>query len=477
MAYTLRTCYVNFAEHLQNAWNVNFIYQDAPGTWSEADWKAFFKEIRTFGYTNFQFWIPPTLVVPGKQRDAAAVQFQNIMKYCHAEGLTANPMLAVNTIGAEWYFACPNCKEDRARIMEFWQFYADRLRDADIFTIFPGDPGGCNRNGCDHNTFLTLAAELAHMLKQNMPHVTVEVGTWGTPFTGWGDDMRRVPDWDGTWNMLTNPETVTPEVPCHIWNGTPERAAQCMEDFLKQLHIFPKDTMFSINSGFNPDCEPTEGYDGRPLIQKVSETHRVNSWDYSASEGELVCYPHFRVGKYQRKRKLELDAAPLHGAICYTMSPKLNQLMLYSAAQLMQYPDKDPYEIAGDFTEQVFADRKIGELMDAFEIVPGWGYEPTPHDKETLIKRLSELVLRLQQAEGAKSALPLFPSPEEYRETLLWHAENFLYLLSDSPDRSAIRKEYWNRALSVYDTIPKAVDERSELAADQYSNIGSDIQS
>ena len=27
-SYLLRTCYVNFAEHLQNTWNVNLLYED-----------------------------------------------------------------------------------------------------------------------------------------------------------------------------------------------------------------------------------------------------------------------------------------------------------------------------------------------------------------------------------------------------------------------------------------------------------------
>jgi len=51
-AFELRTCYVNFAEHLQNYWNVNFIYHNAPGTWGDGDWKAFFVQIKEFGYNN-----------------------------------------------------------------------------------------------------------------------------------------------------------------------------------------------------------------------------------------------------------------------------------------------------------------------------------------------------------------------------------------------------------------------------------------
>ena len=59
--FQMRTCYLNFAEHLQNVWNVNFIYGDTNEAWSEQDWDHFLAEVAAFGFTNFQFWIPPTL--------------------------------------------------------------------------------------------------------------------------------------------------------------------------------------------------------------------------------------------------------------------------------------------------------------------------------------------------------------------------------------------------------------------------------
>ena len=103
--YNLRTCYVNFAEHLQNLWNVNFMYSDAPGTWGDKEWTAFIKEIKAFGFNNFQFWIPPTLCKAENDRESAADNINKIIGICHKEGITANPMMAINTIGAEWYFA------------------------------------------------------------------------------------------------------------------------------------------------------------------------------------------------------------------------------------------------------------------------------------------------------------------------------------------------------------------------------------
>jgi len=186
----------------------------------------------------------------------------------------------------------------------------------------------------------------------------------------------------------------------------------------------------------------------------------------------LICYPHFRVEKFQRKRKMELEAAPYYGAICYTMSPKLNLLTLYTSAQLMINPYQDATELAAEFTKLVFGDETIGKLMKAFEIVPGWGYEGTSYTKETLIFMFEELIERLKAVKGVQSKLPIFPSEEEYRSTLLWHAKNFLEMLGENPNREAIRQSYWDKALSIYDNIPQAVDERSQLSANGYSSIG-----
>lgn len=63
-AFSHRACYVNFAEHLQNAWNPNLYYPEAPNQWSEADWRAFFRMLRAFGFTIFEYWLPPNPDIP-----------------------------------------------------------------------------------------------------------------------------------------------------------------------------------------------------------------------------------------------------------------------------------------------------------------------------------------------------------------------------------------------------------------------------
>ena len=231
--------------------------------------------------------------------------------------------------------------------------------------------------------------------------------------------------------------------------------------------------MFSINLGFNPDSEPADGYDGRGWINKVAETHRVTSWDYSLAEGELVNYPHWRLPRMRQKRLFEKESAPYFGGINYTMTPKLNMLTMYAGAKLFIDPTKTPEELSSEFTRLVFGDPEIGILMEAFEIVPGWGHYPRrEYAKKELQADFQKLISRLEKCRGAKCEIPLFPDSETYRKDLVWHAQNFLEMTGENADRVKIRRRYKNMALSIYDTIPMSVDARSEAAADGYAKIG-----
>ena len=266
------------------------------------------------------------------------------------------------------------------------------------------------------------------------------------------------------------------DLPC-IWRGSPERAERSMKDLIKYLPQFDKDTMFAINLGFNPDSEPVDGYDGREWINKVAKTHRVTSWDYSLAEGELINYPHWRLPRMQRKRLYEKENIPYFGGISYTMTPKLNMLTMYAGAKLFIDPAQTPEKLSSEFTGLVFGDPEIGILMEAFEIVPGWGHYPRrKYAKKELQSDFTELIKRLESCKGAKCELPLFPDSETYRKDLIWHAQNFLEMTGENADRVKIRKRYKDMALSIYDAIPMSVDERSELAADGYSKIGSELK-
>ncbi len=306
-------------------------------------------------------------------------------------------------------------------------------------------------------------------------YTVIEIGTWGTPFSGWGADLIRVPDWDGSWAMLLqgqcDPKT---GIGAHIWNGNPNRAKQAMADLLRRLPEFPENAMVGINLGFSPDADATCGGCAKAYAREAANIRRISSWDYSVTEGELIVYPHWRLPRTFSRRREERSAAPYYGAMSYTMSPKLSHMGLYAAAQAGIDPDRDPDQVSREFCRRVFGaeHESLGELFEAFEVVKGWGHYPRRRwSKPEAHRAYVAIVDRLRQANTDRCDLPLFPSPQQYHEDLLWFATMFARLSGPNPDREAIRKEYWNKSLSIYDNVPMSVDERAEAAAKSFSQI------
>lgn len=129
---------------------------------------------------------------------------------------------------------------------------------------------------------------------------------------------------------------------------------------------------------------------------------------------------------------------------------------------------------AREFFRRVFGPQHeiLGKLSEAFEVVPGWGYYPRRKwSRPEAHRAYRKIIEHLEQATTAHGDLPLFPSPEEYRKDLLCFARMFARLSEESPDREAIRTEYWRRALAIYDSVPMSVDERAESAARGFSRI------
>lgn len=476
-AFAHRSYYVNFASHLLNAWNANMMHPGAGGRWGVREFAGLLDMIKAFGFTCFEYWLEPTVYKSALDRSGTYAEFVETMTavidLAHQRGLQVKYISAPNTIGHEWYFACPNNPDDKALIEKLWRHWAGVLKGTDIIGIFPGDPGGCNRNGCDHNTFIDLALRLSEITLQESPSSVVEIGTWGTPFSGWGDDLIHVPGWDGSWTKLLegrcDPKT---GIGAHIWNGSPQRAEVAMADFLKRLPEFPDNAMVGVNLGFSPDADCTCGGDARPYCREIARLRRISSWDYSVTEGELVVHPHWRLPRIFSRRREERSAAPFYGAMSYTMSPKLSHMCLYAAGQAAIDPDRDPDDVSREFARRVFGPQHeaLGELFEAFEVVGGWGRYPRRQwSRQEAHRAYLQIIEHLRSADVAACDLPLFPSPHQYRDDLLWFAEMFAKLSQDQPDREAIHKEYWRRALAIYDNVPMSVDERAEQAARQFS--------
>ena len=214
------------------------------------------------------------------------------------------------------------------------------------------------------------------------------------------------------------------------------------------------------------------GGDARPWVREIAKQHAVTTWDYSLSEGELVLYPHWRLPRLAARRREERAAAPYAGGTNYTMSPKLNLLTLYAAGGLFQDPAADPDGLSRAFCAAVFGQEHavLGELFEAFEVIPGWGHYPRRKwSKPALRTVFREMAERLEAANVSRCTLPLFPDPETYRQDLLWFARAFEEMAGDRPDRERIRRDYWRKAFAIYDHIPMSVDARADQAARKFA--------
>ncbi len=477
--FSHRACYVNFAEHLQNHWNPNLFYPGAPNRWSDADWAGFLRMLKAFGFTCFEYWVAPTLfdrpaLAGGGIYAEFAATMRRVTELAHAAGIQTKALFAVNTVGPAWFFACPHVPEEKQLVLDLWRHWMRELRGTDLVGIFPGDPGGCNRNGCTHETFIELALDVCAVVGRENPGARVELGTWGTPFTGWGDDLIHVPNWDGNFKTIAEYKPLPPGAFAHIWNGTPARAEAAMRCLLRRLPEFPADCLVAINLGFSPDADATMGGDARCWAREVAKLRPITTWDYSLSEGELIVYPHWRLPRMSARRREERSAAPYAGGMNYTMSPKLNLLTFYAAGRMFAEPDADPDQVSREFCAQVFGEEHaaIGELFEAFEVVQGWGHYPRRRwSKEVLRATYAELAERLEAADMTKCRLPLAPDPETYRQDLLWFARAFLELAGPAPDREKVRRAYWQKSLDIYDVIPMSADERAAAAARGFSQI------
>ncbi len=406
--FPVRICYVNFAEHLQNAFNPNVLFDVPVNRWSRADWERFIDMVSAFRYNVFEFWLVPSLFSPealrgGKIQTEFADTINHVIAYAKRRGVAVHPIQAVNTVGQQWHYHCPNVPAEHAEIVALWDHWSRVMKGNELIGFFPGDPGGCFQNGCTTDTYVDLCLELAQVVRKNNPGVKIEIGTWGDPMAGWG-------------------------VP--LWTGKPDRAERAMKYFLEKLPQFPADTFTSINLGFSPDCHPnSHGGDGRPWAREAAKTHKVLTWDYSVTEGEGTVSPRCRVRRMLDRRREELALGCYSGGICYTMAPKLQCLSIFCCAEAWWNPARTPEDILADFGRFTFGEPllSMGPLLEEFEVIPDWGYYPPfPYSPQRLQASMAKLRPLLEQVDPAASPrLPLASNMTDYRQSLLFYADLF----------------------------------------------------
>ncbi len=463
-----RSCYNNFAEHLLNAFNPNMLYPELPHRWSNGDWAQFIDMLGDFGFNCFEFWLTPRLFSRAGLDDAFGRQFADQINAIIAHGATrgvgVKMIAALSTVGEDWHTHCPNVPGEWKECLHLWDAWTQRLPGLSVIGIFPGDPGGCSRNGCTARTFIDRTLEVATLVKRNQPGAEIEIGTWGTPFWGWGT-IQGPPGWNGEF---------IPSIQGSAWVFNKDRADDAMRHLLKRLPEFPADTSVAINLGFNSDGNPEAdggAQDARPWAREIAKTHRITTWDFSLTEGENAIMPHYRFDRLFAQRKREREAAPYHGGICFTMTPLLNQLSLFQSAHSFLEPDGDPRALTRAFYRRLFGEaaEKLADYLPLFEIIPDWGnYNKIECSREAYHARMAEAAALLRSLEGRENmGIPFHPRPDQHRKDLLFFFELFADLSDASPDFDALKQRYWQRVYAVYDRLPQHVDPRPHAATDR----------
>jgi hypothetical protein len=459
-----RIYYNNFAEHLLNAYNPNMTYPDLPHRWSDADWKACIDMVAAFGFTVFEFWLVPRLFSRQALESPFGREFARQMtaaaEHAHARGLKTEFIAGLATVGDDWRTACPGVPEEWDEIRFLWDQWTRRLPGTDIVGLFPGDPGGCSRNGCTAITYIDRCCDIANMVKRNLPGASFELCTWGPPFYAWGT-IQGPPDWKGEFLV---------EYQRTAWDFNKQRADESMSHLIRRLPDYPADTAVSINLGFNGDGIPAGEQDARPWARAVAKAATILTWDFSLTEGENAIFPHCRFDRLFAQRRREREAAPYAGGICFTMTPRLNQLSLYGAARSFQDPDAEPSAVVAEFFTRALGPggADVGRLLPLFEVVPDWGnHAKVEASREEFHGRMAELVDCLESLRGRLSpSLPIIPSPDAYHAELLFFARFFADASGCAPDYDALRASYWRRVYAIYDGLPEHVDPRPRMATD-----------
>ena len=138
-----RSCYVNFAGHLLNAYNPNMLHPGLPYRWADADWFAFIDMIGDFGFNTFEFWLEPKLFSPAGLSEEFGERFTRqmtaVIRHACTRGLGVKMLCSLATVGEAWHTNCPNVKQEWDECLMLWDRWTRRLPGLAVVGIFPGE--------------------------------------------------------------------------------------------------------------------------------------------------------------------------------------------------------------------------------------------------------------------------------------------------------------------------------------------------
>ncbi len=407
-AFAHRTYYHNFGEHLLNVFSVNMLHDVPFGRWTRADWRRYLEMIAAMRYTTFEFWLSPTLfssaalgAPEGGKYDEYAKTMRWVIDQAHELGLKVEVLICVNCTEPTWVNLCPRLPDEHRKIITLWSHWTSKLSNADRFCIFPGDVGGCQKNGCTHETFVDLCLEIIGTTQAN-GSFTFEIATWGPPFFDWGEPAHGVP----------------------ARGGFPERAKAAFAYLLERLPKFPSGTVYSVN--MNRDvatlysgAPKVAGYSNRAVVDELRKSVPVLTWDYYLSEQEGAPMPNYCVPAVLQARQEERRWG-YSGGINYTMTPRLSVLTAFAAAEAYWNPDQTEVDVLRRFSAYVFGSPDVAPKV--FPCVAKVG-QPNWAAFHERIKGASEVLRSAQPPKLSK--LFVAPDADAYRQNLLYYASTF----------------------------------------------------
>jgi hypothetical protein len=315
---TWRALYINDSAHQMNNYNPNLIYNLKTYRWSIARWKRFIDQLAFFRYNVLQIWITPNMFSPDALKGGGVfAYFRDTMRevgaYAKARGIRLDLLNGVNvcvkagirldTISLfkdlpVYTYLSPNKPAEKALSLRLWNYWTKAIPEVGIWSLFPGDPGGCMEQGCSPDTYVDIALEISRIIRKNNPKAQIDCTTWH--FFGWGPDFTYF-DYDKN-----------------------HRLDRGYEYLISKLGDFPPDSTFGINlndftsAGAVPSL-PNTGSTVK-YLDAISKSHLIHTWAYFATEGEGWIDPHYRVPQIIKERDIEARF-PISGRICYTMTP------------------------------------------------------------------------------------------------------------------------------------------------------------
>jgi len=423
---TWRALYINDSAHQLNKYNPNLIYDVPTYRWSPAEWRRFIDQLAFFRYNVLQIWITPNMFSPDALKGGGAFDYfrdtlRAVAQYAKPRGITLDLINGINVaVGAGtrldtielfkdlpvYTYLSPNKPEEKALWLQLWDYWTKAIPEVGIWSLFPGDPGGCMEQACGPETYVDMAVELSKLIKRNNPTAVVDIDTWH--FFGWGPAF--------TYNEYNK-------------NHRVDRGYKYLLSKLKQ---FPSGTTFGLNINDFTSQSPIRGggFGGGSAAEYIREIsasgHSVSTWAYTATEGEGWVDHHYRVPEILAQRDIEARL-PISGGICYTMSAGFNILNQFACSEGFWNPKVSEREIMERYTEGIFgsSEEKLAGIFPSFEIAPWVGYtfaappawRPDYSKIQADMRHSASVLETLKMPEHPRFVL--FPSGEQYKGELL----------------------------------------------------------